>query len=420
MAGGALLGLTGFSAVRAALLASAALVATRLLGPHDRGLMVLGASFAAVAALLAGMGTGSALRSSLPAAVGRERRLLTGAFAWWMLLSAGASGALAALLSALSAGVIDGGLARPAFLVALFGNTAASVALTQLPDLWYAAGRFRVGSAWAAVVAAANLLGLSIGATIGDSVAALLAAQAVGMAAAGVMQTAHLHRTGLLTLRFPSWRRVLELPRRGAPALGLTFGLVIALRLDRYVLGAVAGPTQVAVYSLAITLSSVPALVAVAVGQLALQEVSTGGSRAYVRHAVRRAVCSAALASLPVGVGGWLLVVPVFGPEFAATRPLLAGLLVAGALIAPFEVLSRALIGGGWIGSAGLLGGAGCVLAVLLYPTLIPRFGLAGAVVACWLLYAGLSCAAWQVLNRRMASAQQEYAGVTTNLTNAL
>ena len=420
MARGALLGLTGFSALRAALLAGAALVATRLLGPHDRGLMVLGASFAAVAALLAGMGTGSALRSSLPASGARERPTLTAAFAWWMVLSAVAAGALAVLLSALSAGVIDSGLADPFFLVALFANAAALVALTQLPDLWYAAGRFRLGSGWAAAVAGANLLGLSAGAAIGDSAAVLLLAQALAMAAAGAVQTAHLHRIGLLALRFPSWRRLLELPRRGMPALGLTLGLVVALRLDRYVLGAVAGPAQVAVYSLAITLSSVPALLAVAVGQLALQEVATGGGRAGVRQAVYRAVCWAAVASVPVGVGGWLFVVPVFGPEFAPARPLLAGLLVAGALIAPFEVLSRALVGGGWIGSAGLLGGAGCVLAVLLYTTLIPRFGAAGAVVACWLLYAGLSIGAWQVWNRRIAAETEQSTGVTTKLTNAL
>jgi O-antigen/teichoic acid export membrane protein len=181
---GALLGLTGFGAVRAALLAGAAMLATRLLGPHDRGLMVLGASFAAVAALLAGMGTGSALRSLLPGADGPERRLLTASFAWWMLLSAGASGILAALLSVLSAGAIDGGLGRPSFVGAVLGNAAALVALTQLPDLWYASGRFRSGSAWATGVAAANVLGLLVAATHSDSAAALLTGQAAGPAVA--------------------------------------------------------------------------------------------------------------------------------------------------------------------------------------------------------------------------------------------
>jgi O-antigen/teichoic acid export membrane protein len=397
-----LLGLTSFGVARAITVAAAAIVATRLLGPHQRGLMVLGVTMGSVATVLVGMGTGSALRARIPGATEAGRRLLVAAFAWWSVLSAAVSGVVAVVFSALSARVIDPGLGDPRFLAAVFINTAGQVVLIQLPDAWYAGARFRVGSAWAGVVAAAGTFGVLGGAAIDRSAWSLLAAQGAGMAAAGIFQAAHLGSAGLFSLSSLPWRRVLELPAAGARALGMTLGLMIALRMDRYALGVVTGPAEVAVYSLAMTLCALPGLVPIAVGQLALRDVSTGAGLAYVRRACQKALGWAAVSSLPILAGSWLLVVPVFGPDFAGARPLLAWLLLAGVIFAPFEVASRSLLGGGWMGTAGLLGGAGCLAAVLLHTTLTPRFGTPGAALSCGILYAGLSAAAWFAVRHRV------------------
>ncbi|WP_159079249.1 MULTISPECIES: lipopolysaccharide biosynthesis protein [unclassified Plantactinospora] len=397
-----LVGLTGFGALRAALVAGGAVVATWLLGPHDRGLMVLGVTFGSVAALLVGMGTGSALRSRIPGADAVGRQLLVASFAWWTVLSAGAAGVLAVLLCALSAPLIGPELAGPALLVGVFVNAAGQVALTQLPDAWYAGGRFRAGSGWAALVALAGALGVVGAAALDRTAWALLLGQGLLMAVAGGWQAVRLRAAGLFALPSLPWRRLVELPGAGVRALGMTLGLVVVMRLDRYVLGAVAGPADVAVYSLAVTISGLPALVPAAMGQLALREVAAGRGLDFVRRAAWRAVRWAAAFSVPVAVAGWVLVVPVFGPEFAPVRFLLPALLGAGVILAPFEVASRGLLGGGWMGTAGLLGAAGCVLAVLAYTSLVSLLGLAGAALACCVLYAALSVGAWTLLRWRL------------------
>lgn len=400
----ALVGLTGFGAARAALVALAAIASTRLLGPHERGLMVLGVTVGGVAAVLVGMGTGSALRARMPGATEAGRRVLIASFACWSLLASGAAGTLAVLFSGLSARVIDPGLGDPWFLTAVFVNAAGQVALTQLPDLWYAAGKFRAGSAWAALVAAAGMIGVVGGAAFDRSAWSLLAAQGAAMTAAGLWQTVSLRAAGLFSLRGLTRYKILELPTAGVRALGMTFGLLVALRLDRYALGVVTGPAQVAVYSLAITLSGLPALVPVAVGQLTLRAVSAGAGPSYVRRACGQAVRWASTSSLAVAAGGWLLIVPVFGTPFADARVLLIGLLVAGVVFAPFEVCGRALLGSGHMGTAGLLGAAGCLLAIVLHAALTPRFGTLGAVLACGILYAALSVASWFTLRHRLSS----------------
>ncbi|MCA2214069.1 lipopolysaccharide biosynthesis protein [Jidongwangia harbinensis] len=399
----ALVGLAGTGGLRAVLIATGAVLATRLLGPHERGLMVIGSVTAGVAALLAGLGTGSALRARLPGAQGAARRDLIAAFSWWTVVAAGAAGLLSMLVSVLTAVLIDPALAAPAFLLAAFVNAAGAVALTQLPDVWYAGGRFAAGGGWAVVVAAAGTAGVLAGVLLGGTAWAALLAQGAAMAVAGVAQSARLRASGLGALRRLPGRRVLALPRAGARALGLTLGLVLALRVDRYAVGALTDPATVAVYALAVTVAGLPGLVPIAVGQVALREIAAGAGVGYLRRAVRRAVLWSAASALPVAAAGWLLVVPVFGPAFAGARPLLLALLLAGVAFAPFEVASRALLGRGRLGTAGALGLAGCVAALVLYPLLVALCGVPGAVLAGLVVAAGLSGAAWRLACRHVA-----------------
>ncbi|WP_329108987.1 oligosaccharide flippase family protein [Micromonospora sp. NBC_01699] len=395
--------LTGSSLAQSASYALSAVLASKLLGPHQRGLMVLGITTASIAGLLSGLGTGSALRSRLPTVTGTPAgRHLLASYTWWSVVSAVAGSGLAVALTVLSAPLIDPGLADPPFLLAVLVITVGYVALTQFPDVWYAAGRFHAGSGWAAAIAAGGLVGVLVGALLDRTAWALLLAQGLGMVAVTVVQGYQLRVVGLFRLRSPDRRELVDLLRHGCRALGLTMGLALALRADRYVLGAVAGAATVGIYSVAATLSEGPRLVPAALGQIVNREVSLGGGLSQVARARRSALISSALMGLVVAVGGWFLVVPVFGDAFADARPLLLVLLVAEIAFAPFAVASRALLGGGWMTTAGLLGAGGSVAALILFALAIPLWGGYGAAVACILTYAGLSVASWRLLRRRL------------------
>ncbi|MFK3980860.1 lipopolysaccharide biosynthesis protein [Micromonospora sp. NPDC050397] len=395
--------LTGSSLAQSASYALSAVLASTLLGPHQRGLMVLGITTGSIAGLLSGLGTGSALRSRLPGVAGTPAgvRLLS-SYTWWSVVSVVAGGGLAVLLSVLSAPLIDPGLGEPSFLFAVLVVTTGYVALTQFPDVWYAAGRFRAGSGWAAVVAFGGLVGILIGARLDRSASSLLLAQGLGMVALAVVQGVRLHAVGLVPFHSPGGRELTELLRHGCRALGLTMGLALALRADRYVLGAVAGAATVGIYSVAATLSEGPRVVPAALGQIVNREVALGCGVPRVIRARRTALLAAIAMSLLVAVGGWFLIVPVFGAEFADARPLLLVLLLAEIAFAPFAVASRGLLGGGWMTTAGLLGAGGSVAALILFAIAIPLWGGYGAAIACVLTYAGLSVVSWRLLRPRL------------------
>ncbi|GAB2947576.1 hypothetical protein GCM10027280_40370 [Micromonospora polyrhachis] len=395
--------LTGNSLAQAASYASSAMLSTTLLGPHGRGLMVLGVSIASVTPLLAGMGTGSELRARLPnVGNGAARQRLLSSYTWWSVLAVGGAGGLAVLVTAGSAPLIDPGLADPAFLLAVLVVAAGYTALTQFPDAWYAAGLFRTGSAWAAAVASGGLLGMLVGALLERTAWMLLLAQGTGMVAVAVLQATRLRAAGLLPVRGPGRWELSQLLRAGIRALGLTVGLALTLRADRYLLGAVAGAAAVGVYSLAATLSEAPRVIPTALGQLVNRDVALGADLARVQHSRRLALLASTAMSLLVAAGGWWLIVPVFGAEFAEARPLLLVLLVAEIVFAPYAVASRGLLGGGWMGTAGTLGLLGSVAATTIYGLAIPVWGTYGAALASVTVYGGLSWASWALLRHRL------------------
>lgn len=395
--------LTGSSAVQMGSNMLAALLASSALGPYGRGLMVLGVSTAGIVPLLAGLGTGPRLRSALPAAAdeGARRRLL-GCYAWWSVAAAGTAAALAVLVSVLSAPAIDRSLADPRYLLALAVLTSGYVAHTQLPDLWYAAGRFRAGSGWAMLTTGGGAAGLLAGVLLAPSAWSLLLGQGTGMLAAAGAQVVRLRSTGLLCFPRPDRGELRDLLRRGFPALGLTLGLALTLRTDRYVLGSISGAAAVGVYSVAATLGQVPRMIPTAIGQLTNREAAASAAFR-PGPAVRRAVLAVVATGAVTAVTGWLLLVPLLGAEFADARPLLLVLVVAELAFAPYAVVSRALLGAGWMGTAGVFGLLWSGLAVPLFVVAVRLWGASGAALACVALYAGLSASSGALLSWRLA-----------------
>jgi O-antigen/teichoic acid export membrane protein len=401
--------LSGASALQAASNTIAGLLATVVLGPQDRGLMVLGLTIGSVCGLVGGFGSGAALRAWLPATpepAGRQS--LVSAYTWCSLGGMTMAVFIAVLATAASAPLIDPVLRSPGFLLATASYTVGQSLLTQVPDGWFADGLFRRGGLGAAAMCAGGLIGVATALTVWRSAAAVLAAQALGIVLVGLLQVVALRRAGLAGLSRPNPELVRALLRRGAPALGLTFGLAVAMRADRYFLGIASSPATVGIYSLAVSLAELSRLVPAASGQLFLRDTATGLGADRLGPTVRFAVGAAAVGGVLVVATGWPLIVPVFGPEFAPAGGLLVMLALAEVCLAPFSVASRGLLGGGWTGAAGAVGVVGSVVAVAVYALTAMSAGPAGVAVGSALVYAGLSMAACTLLRTRLQPAALE------------
>ena len=380
--------------------ATAAMVATFVLGAAGRGEMVLGATIGGVCALVGGLGTGQALRSMLPAA-GTDRRQVLRSYAWCSAAGAAGAAGLAVAACAASAPLLGAALGGTGFLGAVAAFTVVQVIAVQASEAWYADALFRRGGLWFAATAGGGLAGLLAAAVTGPHASVLLGAQAAGSALVCVVQLGRLRRAGLLAAGMPTRPAVRALLARGTPALGLTLGLAVALRSDRYVLGVFAGPAAVGVYSLAATLSEVPRVVPQAVGQLFVRHVALGGGARLARW-ISGSVLAAAVGGLLVAAGGWLLIVPVFGETFEPARAMLLVLVVAEVCFAPYAVASRGLIGDGRTRAAGAFGLAASVAAVGCYLLGARLGGSMGLAAGCVALYCGLSARAVVLFRRGM------------------
>lgn len=384
--------MSGAGAVQAAGNAAAALLATVVLGPEQRGVMVVLITLGGIVGLLAGLGSGTAFRSLLPGADDRFARHLTASYTCLSVLAVLAGAAIAPGLSLASAPLIDAQLGHPDLLAAAGVFAASQVLTMQVNDAWFAAGRFRRGSLGAAATSAVGLLGLVSAAaactTSGTVLTAALAlsAQGVGALVVGALQVVVLRRHDGVIFTGASLDGAVALLHRGLPALGLTVGLALALRADRYILGVALGPAAVGIYSLAATLAEVPRLVPTALGQLFLRDVARGAGRRRLREVLRRALVAAALGGVAVALLGWVIV-PLFGPAFIEARHLLVVLCAAELCFAAFFVASRGLVGAGQTRTAGRIGLVGAVLGLGLYSGGAVAGGSVGVAAASVLLY---------------------------------
>lgn len=404
---GRLAALYGASGAQMALNAVAALLATRTLGPSDRGVMVLGLTVGAIVGMIGGMGTGSALRSRLPVAAGRTERLgLVRGYTWCTVAGTVLAPVAAVAVIGGSAGFIDPALGSAPFLAATAVFTAGQTLLTQVVDLWYAEGRFRQGALAAATMSATALGCLLLALSASRSVAVLFLAQAAGTLLVVPFQVASLRRLGLVSFSFSGMAAMRPLIRRGLPALGLTVGLTLALRADRYFLGALAGTSAVGVYSLASTISETSRILPTALGQLFLRDVSLGQGASRLARASRLAITASVAGGAVILAVGWVLIVPVFGAGFADARGLLVLLVLAEVCFAPYAVTSRGLLGGGWTRTAGALGVVGTIGALVVYAGSAAAAGAVGVAVGSAIVYAVLSASSWELIRKHLREAK--------------
>jgi acetyltransferase-like isoleucine patch superfamily enzyme/O-antigen/teichoic acid export membrane protein len=394
----------GASVLQALLSSITALVATRYLGAGQRGLVVIGMTIGTVFGLIAGSGTGSAYRLLLPTRRHGGRHSLAAAFTWCSLLGALAVVPASVLVTEVSAPMIDAGLGTRYFLFATAVYTVAAVALTQVVEARFADGQFRRGGIAGGTMALGGLIGVLLALSHDRSAALALFGQGAGILIGAAYEVRALRRDGLAHFGRPDPGEMSALWRRGAPALGLTVGSALAFRADRYVLGAFAGPAAVGVYSLAATFGEVPRLLYTAVAQWFQRQAALGRRHAPLGKAIVLACGIAAVVSLPIAVAGWVLMVPVFGAEFASGRSLLLVLLIAEILFAPYLVAARGLLGRGWIRTAGTLGLASSGVSLICYAISAKADGAMGLALGSGVLYFGLSAVSIALFRSRSAS----------------
>lgn len=379
-----------------------ALISTLVLGPDERGVMVIAVMLICAVVVTGRAGTGTALRARLPQCRDSDqRREVLTAYSSLTLLGAPLIGGVAVLLLRITAEVIDPRLADPRLLAATFVSASTQMVLDQLNDLRFAEGQFGAGALWSTFAAAAGFAGLCLAVLAAPQTWVLLLAQAVGFGCVATVHWRVLRRHGLVLVQPPQSRTVLALVRQGTPSLGVVIGLIVSQRADRYILGAVAGTASVGVYSLSATISGLASLLPIGISQLAQRDAAENRQRSWPARALRQAIAGTAATAVVVGTAAWFLLVPVFGPEFRAARALLVPLLIAEVCIAPFYVASRSLLGGGWIRSAGAIG-LGCAMAaVVSYGVAVPHWRMTGAALASALLYFLLSLTTVAVLRRK-------------------
>lgn len=364
------------------LAAVANLATTTTLPPGERGRYVFLITALALSAPLAGLGSSVGLRRLLPhdddpGALEKAYRRLT-------LLCALAHAVVATTVLAVL-GVADA--VRSAEDLAPVAVLAAGLVLNaQFIEHWFARSDFRTGAVYATANALAGLA--AAGATVVvPTFQAAVWTQAVATLLINVTQLVHLTRHA-----GPSRgaRRMRDLIRVGAPSLVLTSGIALTFRLDRIILGAVAGPVAVSVYSLAGSFSEMPRFVPASFGQVAYAQAARESGRTPVRPHVLRAY----LWMVPAGVltcsAGVIFIHQLDPVYLQAVGPLLV-LVAAEYLLVPFNVVMRMILGGGRVGASAVVGGVAVVFSSVVYWFAIHRWGMYGAAGASLVVYGGVS-----------------------------
>lgn len=354
----------------------------RALGPTGQGVVTTVVTTTSIAVLAASLGSGIALR------VRARPRPDTDDLRAYAALSLAVL-PLAAVATVAVVALVLRGTADPALLGLAALVAVALMAARQAADLCQAVGRTDAAIFSLLVLAVTQLAAFAVVLATGSArpttvLACLLlggAAQTAYCLLVSRGQTGALPRPGAATAR--------GLLRLGLPSLGYSIGLILLQRVDRILLGAVAGPTVLGVYAAAATLSEVIRLLPSTIGQLIFSRVAE--ERAVtpdVRRLRRQLLLLAALCVLALEVLAplvpWLL-----GPAYADSVPLFRILLVGELFMGAALMDTRISLGLGAVHRVSLLTVSWVAVAVPAYLWGSWAAGGLGAAVATVLLYLG-------------------------------
>ena len=173
-------------------------------------------------------------------------------------------------------------------------------------------------------------------------------------------------------------------------------------RMDQWILGAVAGPRELGLYSVAVAWSEGLSLLPTAIAAVARPDLVTAGRREAGRRAAvlfRVTVITTIVLAVTLVVAAPLLCTVIFGADFSGSVTPLRLLAVGSIGIVGAKVIGVALIAQRrpLLESAAM--GIGFGVAIALYVSFIPPFGANGAAIASAIAYsvAGASAAVFLV-----------------------
>jgi O-antigen/teichoic acid export membrane protein len=163
-------------------------------------------------------------------------------------------------------------------------------------------------------------------------------------------------------------------------------------RLDQLVISAFLVPTQLGLYVVAVTLTSVTSLIGTSVSFVALPVISRSTGREalsmYIRRITVITVGLSLAVSVPLIVAAPRLIELFFGRAYLPATNICRVLLGAVVMLSTSRTLAAALKGAGQPLQAGLADGIGLVVTVVALAAFLPTFGLLGAALASVLAYA--------------------------------
>lgn len=361
----------------------------RYLGPEGYGLLSFAGSYVMLFSALALFGLEALVVRELVNDAANRAAILGTTF-----LIRLASGALAYLLAVVTILVLRPGDSLALLLVILLGSSLLFQA-SEVIDLWF---QSRVASRYTVMVRVVAFL-LSSAAKL----ACVLAGASLTAIAIATAVEALLVACGLVFVylrkaeRLSSWRwdgvRFRSLVRSAIPMVLSGVVLMIYLRIDQVMLGALASEAEVGFYAAAVRISEVWYFVPAAIVSSLfprIVELRATDQTQFEQQLQRLYNLLAFLGyavALPVTLLAPWLVQLLFGSAYQPSAPLLAVLIWAG-LFANLTVARNAhFIALDWGRAQLWTASAGAIANILLNLLLIPHYGAMGAAVATCLSY---------------------------------
>ncbi len=362
----------------------------RYLGPDGYGSLSFAGSYVMLFSALALFGLESIVVRELVHHPEAEQAILgtTG-------LIRAAAGLLAYLGAIVTLLVIRPGDRTALLLVALLGSSLLAQAV-EVSDLWFQSrvlSRYTVLCRTSAFIISSCLkvlLVLSSASLV--AIAAATAVEALFAALLLVLTHARFSGAGILTWRWDrSWFR--RLLTGSVPMVLSGVVLMVYLRIDQVMLGAMASQAELGLYAAAVRISEVWYFVPTAIvssvfpGLVALRSTDPVQFEQKLQQLYNLLAFLGYAVALPVTfIAPWLVQL-LFGSAYLAAAPLLSVLIWAG-LFANLSVVRNAhFIALDWGRSLLWATSLGATANVLLNLLLIPRYGALGAAVATCLSY---------------------------------
>ncbi len=355
-----------------AILAIAALVAARYLGPTGKGQLALAtlASQVGVRVLAAGLATWALTEVASRGAPGPALAVLRRHVQWWAP-RIGVTGFLLVV-----AGSVWG--IGPVIASVLVASATGAVALCALA---LPAGAGRYGWSVGAIVAGSTAFAVTmIGSVVAgvESVPTLVLALVVGDCTAIGVIALGSGRLGLEVgpaASLASWRAAV---RVGVPTCVAELTMLGVARLDLVLVAVFLGPAEVGVYSVALSIAELVTVLPDALGQI-VQRRSALDDRTGLAMTLRWSVAVVTAAAVIMVVGAKLVLTPLLGAGWDEVAPLLVALSVGTVANAVWRLLNADLAGRNRTQVRVPVALGALAVMVALDLVLIPMAGLIGA-----------------------------------------